>query len=187
MNTITTPEPSEAHPLSGITPAQGSDDWEHPLAGVPFVSKHDPLIPDVTELDNHKVVHGIPIASRYNNPREVGEMTAFCDLLKQRGLSGFVKGVFYDTNSDTCNIELSEPLEASDPAARGIEAAAQETLYQFVWFNDYQQGKPCDEADERMAREAGLMPFVMGTQSAAENGLPKEQETEQGQVQGEQV
>lgn len=175
-------EPSEAHPLSGITPEQGSDDWEHPFAGMPYISKHEPLIPDVTEYDHHKVVHGIPIASRYNNPREISEMVAFCDLLEQRGLSGHVRVVFYDSKADICTFEFSGPLRTFDgnepghlyTLAHRILVVALETIYQFDWFGYAEHGKPYDEELERFVRE---------TEAETKATTVK---AEQGQVQGEQ-
>ena len=170
MDTIIAPEPSEAHPLAGV----------QPLAGV-FTPTHL-AIPDVTQYDHHKVVQGIPIASRYDNPREISEMVAFCDLLAQRGLSGHVQGVFYDSKADLCTFEFNGPLRTFDgnepghlySLAHRILVVALETIYQFDWFGYAEHGKPYDEVNERLAREFGP------------DGLRGEgTEQEQGQVQGE--
>lgn len=52
-------------------------------------------------------VHGVSIISRYNNPREIDEMTKFCELLVQRGLIDHIDSVFYDTGANLCSFNLS--------------------------------------------------------------------------------
>ena len=167
MNTIIAPEPLEAHPFAG----------EHPLSGV-FTPSHL-AIPDVTQYDHHKVVQGVPIASRYNNLREITEMTAFCDQMALRGLSGFVQGVFYDSKSDTCLIGFHDPLEASDEIAQGILATALDTITQFDWFGYVKHGKPYNDELERFVREYGLGTRGDGTEQGQGTGKFSENTHEQ--------
>lgn len=98
-------------------------------------------------------VHGISIASQSNIPREIAEMTQFCELLAQRGLAGHVERVYYKSNADLCSFTFRENLKESDAVAQDIRKTALETIYQFDWFGYAEQGKPCDEETERMVAE----------------------------------
>lgn len=188
-------EPSTAHPFAG----------EHPLAdvsGTEPANTHN--IFSVSQYDHHQVIHGIPIASQYNNPREVSEMTAFCDLLEQRGLSEFVRGVFYDSKADICTFEFNGPLRTFDgnepdhlyTLAHRILVVALETIYQFDWFGYAEHGKPYDEELERFVRETEAETKTTAVKAEQGQGAPASsldvaqgleagQEQAQGQVQGE--
>ena len=100
-------------------------------------------------------VHGTSIASRSNIPREIAEMTQFCELLAQRGLAGHVERVYYGSKANLCSFTFTfrENLKESDAVARDIREVALETIYQFDWFGYAEQGKPCDEETERMVAE----------------------------------
>ncbi|QKE37401.1 MAG: hypothetical protein HO273_00540 [Ferrovum myxofaciens] len=99
-------------------------------------------------------VHGVSIISRYNNPREIDEMTKFCELLVQRGLIDHIDSVFYDTGANLCSFQFKwKTLVETDAVAQDIKQAALETIYQFDWFGWAEHGKPCDDDTERMVAE----------------------------------
>jgi hypothetical protein len=98
-------------------------------------------------------VHGISITSRSNIPREIAEMTKFCELLAQRGLAGHVERIYYDSKANLCSFKFSENLTEDNPASLEIKDVALETIGQFDWFGGAEQGKPCDEETERMVAE----------------------------------
>jgi hypothetical protein len=68
--------------------------------------------------------------------KDFAEFTAFAALCYARGVSRYVDGVFFDTKSQTFNIDVAQKYDTS-PEGSVIAACAQATLPQFVMFGDY--------------------------------------------------
>jgi hypothetical protein len=72
--------------------------------------------------------------------RDFAEFTAFAALCYARGVARYVDGVFYDTKSQTFNIDVAQKYECS-PEGSEIERCAQAALPQYVIFGTYWCGE----------------------------------------------
>jgi hypothetical protein len=79
--------------------------------------------------------HRRPGQERYV-AKDFAEFTAFAALCYARGVARCVDGVFFDTKSQTFNIDVNSKYDCS-PEGSEIESCAQATLPQYVMFGRY--------------------------------------------------
>jgi len=81
--------------------------------------------------DGEIEVHGIRIASRYNEIDELNEMTAFCGLAEKFHLKRYIKRIFYNSKTSVCIFKTYIPLQENDPVFCAIVLVADMVLTQY--------------------------------------------------------
>lgn len=75
---------------------------------------------------------GIPIESRRCKVWEIQEMLAFTHLAAKCGVAGYVDRLFYDTNSNDCEITLKPGADRQEEVINTIYGCAENTLSSFT-------------------------------------------------------
>lgn len=92
------------------------------------------------EFDGN-MAYGINIQSRYDLDYEIREMVGFCKLVHERGLTLYVRSIFYDSKGCIASFKLAQKIKEFDPVAEEIKGIALETIGQFDWFDRVLHGR----------------------------------------------
>jgi hypothetical protein len=87
----------------------------------------------------------IPMTSRRNDPRELQEMTTFASWARALGVAWFVRGLFYDSNSQCCMIE-TDGVTWRDGVHNLLVFAARVSLTQYELLGVIGHGNPLQGA-----------------------------------------
>lgn len=77
------------------------------------------------------VAFGIPIDSRYGKADEIVRMLMFSNVAARMGVAAFIAGVFYDSKSCCCTIELKEEASRQPEVQSIVELCGDSTLSLF--------------------------------------------------------
>ncbi|MBT9301622.1 hypothetical protein GIW54_07470 [Pseudomonas proteolytica] len=80
---------------------------------------------------NAQRLHGVPYLSRFNRIEEVVEMERFIREVAAAGLEACLRGLFYDSKADICQIETVGGLTQDDPDAVALFQVARKHVDQF--------------------------------------------------------
>lgn len=77
--------------------------------------------------------YGIPIDSRYNDPKELTEMRSFAAHAAAANVQGVIDWVSYDSGSQLCTITLRNPELLDQAPGLAVLQCARKTISQFEW------------------------------------------------------
>lgn len=94
------------------------------------------------------MVHPIKIQTRYGNKSHIQEMQDFVECLLKSNLSNCVDSLFYDSKTDTCDINLNPNLGVDCDSQKILDCATR-TLGQFNLNGTHHVNKSlCPDQDE---------------------------------------
>ena len=93
-------------------------------------------IPEKGQIKPYDMVSfGIPISTRHGKAYEMMELIKFTGLVAQKGLGGYIKNAFYDSNSCCCYFTFLPLFDQYGEAADAIKECAIQSISQFDWFD----------------------------------------------------